>query len=318
MANAIIKTNKLDVMTTVKKIIKNCLEKLGYDVETHPIARTPYDGPKVAFVHIAKCGGISVDTAIREAIACPNERRIDRDATLIASLASFGQPIKSIEDSVEFSSHHAHNLSNLFQQYLSKNWSYVSGHVSVTQHILNEYAKDYAFLTVLRDPVDRFISNYIFNKLTNAHPYMLPNTNKVKCLRAEAEQIIGSKRGWQMANTSTMFLTGRYPKNSDDAQIMQNEVRDNLSKFKIVGFIDKLPEFEQQCSKLTGREVNIGKRNTVNAINTAHSDCIKQELFDYFSQSDTQSKLHELCNAEIANYNFARTQFSSNTNISAC
>lgn len=301
-------------MPNIKRFIKTLLEKQGLDTAFHPIAKTPYHGPKIAFVHIAKCGGMSVDKTLRQAIALPGQPRIDREATIAASMASFGQAITSEQDSIAFSHHHAHNLAGILDYYLSIQWRYISGHVTVTSDILARYSNEYAFVTVLRHPVERFISNYIYNKLTNNNPFMLPNTHNNDALIDEAERIIDSERGWQLANTSTMFLTGRYPKNGDDAAKMQREVAHNLTQFKVVGFLDNMASFEQQCSKLTGKTVSFPKLNTAagaskTGSNQAQKSQIKSLLLSYFNQADTLKKLEHLCRFELANYTAARALY---------
>ena len=293
-------------MADIKGLIRFLLKSQGIDASFSPVSKTTYEGKKVAFVHIAKCGGMSVDKGLRQAVAAPNQPRINRDATLAASIASFGRTIENQDDSIAFSWHHARNLTGIFEYYLAKQWQYVSGHVTVNRALLDQYANDYAFVTVLRDPVERFISNYIYNKLTNENQFMLPNMNNTGSLIEEAEQVINSERGWQMANTQTMFLTGRYPKDEADAKAMQAEVAANLEKFTVVGFLDELNQFARQCSQLTGRQVQFEQINTQADASQGRNE-IRNRLIHYFNQADTQKKLTDLCRFEIENIEKART-----------
>jgi len=292
-------------MANIKRLIRYLLQSQGIDVSFSPVAKAPYEDRKVAFVHIAKCGGMSVDKGLRQAIAAPSQPRINRDATLAASLASFGGKIESQEDSVAFSQHHANNLTGIFEYYLAKQWQFVSGHVTVNKALLDQYAKDYAFVTVLRDPVERFISNYIYNKLTNKHQFMLPNMNTTDSLIAEAEQVLNSERGWQMANTQTMFLTGRYPKDENDAKCMQAEVARNLNQFSAVGFLDELDVFAKQCSQLTARTVSFERINTQASASKGKSK-VREELTEFFNTAETKKKLSHLCRVEFKNIDNAR------------
>ncbi len=57
-----------------KNLIKIFLAHQGYEISLHKIAKTLYTGPKVAFIHIAKCGGSSVDFALRSELAGVGER----------------------------------------------------------------------------------------------------------------------------------------------------------------------------------------------------------------------------------------------------
>lgn len=284
------------------KLVKRLLANQGYEVKLHRIAKTPYTGPKIAFVHIAKCGGTSVDTALRSAIACANQHRIDRNSTIASSMATFEGHITSIEDSCRFSEHHATHLHKIFAYYLQQNWQYISGHITITEELINCFKNNYAFITILRNPVERFISNYIFNKLTNKQAIMLPNSLSTDNIINEAKEILNSKRGWQMANLPTMYLTGRYPKNQDDAKAMQFEFSSNLAQFKVVGFLDNLSKFARDCQKLTGKDIYIGQRNTTDKLNLPEQIKVKQLLKEFFSEGHTKELINTLCQYELENY----------------
>lgn len=292
-----------------KKIIKRLFESQGYEVNLHRIAKTPYTGPKVAFVHIAKCGGVSIDTALRSAFANPKQHRIDRQSTLAASLSSFPHKIDDFDSACNFSEYHASTLQNTLYYYLGLNWQYVSGHVATNHQILSTYEHDYAFVTMLRDPVERFISNYIFNKLTNNMAIMPPNsisnTDTADSLITEANQILNSRRGWHMANTPTMCITGKFPNNANQAKELTSEFTDNLNRFKVVGFLSQLEMFTEDIEKLTNRKINITHKNAVKNINNPAQQEIKSTLHSFFNTGSTLKKLNQLCQYEIINYESA-------------
>jgi hypothetical protein len=64
---------------------------------------------------------------------------------------------------------------------------------------------------VLRDPVERFISNFIFNKMTNATRLLMPNNLSFDNLEKEVHGVLTSDRGLQLASVLSMMITGRYP-----------------------------------------------------------------------------------------------------------
>lgn len=300
---------------TLRNIAESLINKCGYDLSLYRVAPKQYEGKSLAFIHIAKCGGTSVDLALRSALAAPNERRINRDATIAASLNTFAvsqhQLASNIEQQTAFSEHHARQLQTVLAYHLGLNWRFVSGHVAISTAILDGYQSQYDFVTVLRDPIQRFVSNYIYNKMTNTSHIMPPNALSQDNLIAEAQQILTSKRGWHMANTNTMFLTGRYPKDAADALAMQQEVAINLSKFSVVGFLDNLADFEQQCTALTGRNINIGQHNVTSRFEDEQQQIAKNTLKDFFADKSTQQKLNKLCASELANFNNAQDKYGS-------
>lgn len=285
-----------------KKLIKHFLASQGYEASLHRIANTTYSGQKVAFIHIAKCGGSSVDFALRSALAAPGQRRIDKPASIVSSMATFEGKVNNLEDSCKFSEHHAQHLHKILGYYLEQNWQYISGHVTITKELIERFKQEYAFITILRDPVKRFISNYTFNKLTNKKSIMLPNNLCTDNVIKEAKEILNSKRGWQMANSPTMYLTGRYPIDEEDAKAMQQEVASNLSQFKVVGFLDKLNKFASDCRQLTGREIDIGQRNTTAKLNSPEQLKVSATLQEFFNEKETKNLVNKLCKFEVENY----------------
>jgi hypothetical protein len=104
-----------------------------------------------------------------------------------------------------------------------------------------------------------------------------------------------------------MYLTGRYPTNEADAKIMQQEVVNNLAQFKVVGFLDNLDKFSDDCQKLTGRNIDIGQRNTTDKLNTAEQIKVKTLLQEFFNEKETKRLVNKLCKFEMENYSKVRS-----------
>lgn len=291
----------------IKKILKQLTNKAGYEFSLHRISSTEVDenNKNVAFIHIPKCGGVSVDTALRIKLAQLNERKIKRKPLIASSLLNFDKELTSLNDKCDFSEHHNIELQRILTYHLNLNWRYVSGHLPINNKILNHFNSHYNFITVLRNPVERFISNYIFNKQTNTMAIMPPNClNNLTTdeLITEAKELLDSRRGWQMANTPSLFLTGRYPKDHNDALTMQNEVADNLAKFEVVGFLDNLAKFEKDILELTHQKIDIQAKNVTKDIATADEKERQNTLKTFFNEPSVLKKLNKLCEVELDNY----------------
>lgn len=294
----------------MKQNIKHLINRLGYDVKLHRVGKAQQNQAKFAFVHVPKSGGISIDLAMREQFARPGEARFSREGAIEMSLATFNKEITDLDSIAQFSDHHAQQLNGLLAYHLAQNWQYISGHVSTNQHIIENFAQRYHFITVLREPVSRFISNYIYNKLTNSLPIMAPNNLNSDNLIAEVDRILAHRRGWQMANVMSMCITGRFAKDVADAQKIQSEFADNLAAYKVVGFLDNLDSFSKQIKQLSNKQINIGNHNTTDSFLDEKKQHVKSTLQNYFNEPNVKAQLEHLCRFDIENYQRAKEKYS--------
>lgn len=294
----------------MKKNIKHLINSLGYDIKLHRIGKALQSQPKFVFVHVPKSGGISIDLAMREHFAKAGQPRFSREGAIQMSLATFEHAISGLDSIAQFSDHHAKQLNGLLAYHLAQNWQYISGHVCTNQYILKNYSQQHNFITVLREPVSRFVSNYIYNKLTNSLPIMAPNNVSCDNLIEEVDRILEHQRGWQMANVTSMCITGRFAKNESDAELIQSEFSKNLESYKVVGFLDNLDDFTQQIKTLTNKQINIGSHNTTNSFLDEQKQHVKSTLQNYFNEPAVNTKLKHLCRFDIQNYQRAKEKYS--------
>lgn len=293
-----------------KQGVKNIIRKAGFELKLNRISPTEYTDKGIVFVHIAKCGGISIDTALRSVFASPGQPRINRNAAINTSLKNFTQDCESPENSARFGDLHSHTIQMLVNYHLELNWSYISGHTAVTSELLAKYANKNNFVTVLREPIARFISHYIYTKLTNELPIMLPNKFNTDNLIQEAKGILNSRRGWHMINTPTMCLTGQFPKDVEHAKQVQSTVANNLKHFSAVGFLDELPQFVEQIKQVTNKDIVIPRKNVTNKIVSEEKAKVEETLRNFFDDKATKLQLNTLAKYEIENYAKAKEQYS--------
>lgn len=291
----------------LKQLVRNAANHFGYHLTVTPVTNTPIQ-QRAAFVHIGKCGGSAIDHALRKALATSSDNRLCRDTSIAASIGSFGRDIKTLEDQCEFGHHHLTQLQGLMRYFLSLERGYISGHWGLNRAILDEY-RQVQFITVLRDPVARLKSNYIFNKLTNNLKIMPPTNHPTDDLIAEADAIIFGERGWQMANTQSAFIYGHYPKSMAEAKDNHNLFIENLELFALVGFLDNLASFRQRFEHKFSRQLAIEQQNSTQAQVSSANQHTVDILSEYFNSKKIKTHLTKLCEQEKINIDVAREKF---------
>lgn len=293
----------------MKKAIKKLINHLGYDFKLYRIAKHQQESQPICFIHVPKSGGISIDLALREQFAIAGQPRFSREGAIAMSLVGIEQPITNLDCTSQFSDHHAKQLTGLLAYHLAQNWPYVSGHVTTNKQLLESFSDSYHFVTVLREPVSRFTSNYIFNKLTNTLPIMPPNNLTTDNLIREVDTILEHRRGWQMANVMSMCIAGRFAKNQSDAELIQQEFSDNLEQYKVVGFLDDLNSFSQQIETLSGKKISIGNHNTTSSLLDEEKLHVNSTLHNYLNEPKIKQKIEHLCRFDIQNYHKAQDKY---------
>ncbi|RZF91338.1 hypothetical protein EXT42_14650 [Pseudoalteromonas sp. CO302Y] len=296
----------------MKSTVKKIINRLGYDVAFRRIAKNSHNHAKsICFVHVPKSGGISIDLAMREQFAIAGQPRFSREGAIAMSLAGMNREITDLDSISEFSDHHAKQLTGLLAYHLAQDWPYISGHVTTNKQLLNQFANQYHFVTVLREPVSRFKSNYLYNKLTNSLPMMAPNNLNYDNLTAEVDTILQHRRGWQMANVTSMCIAGRFARDEHDAKTMQSEFSDNLEKYSVVSFLDNLDGFSSQIHTLTGKQINIGSHNTTESHLDKQKQSVKDTLQNYLNEPHINKQIQHLCRFETENYLRAKDKYST-------
>ena len=106
----------------------------------------------IAFIHLPKCGGTSVHTAISRHYRADHISYLDPTASANASKSSQMEMLAF--------------RKSLLAYELAKQGDrrFISGHWPVDEGLVTAHMPNWAFITILRDPVERWLSNYFFNR----------------------------------------------------------------------------------------------------------------------------------------------------------
>ena len=205
-----------------------------------------HSGKRIVFHHVPKCGGTSVGRALRRAYLLSQET-VTPDASMKAfEAAREGRPHLAAGDVSEF-----REMMLLYMLYSDTRC--VSAHIPFSDPAFRQFSDRYLFVTLLRDPVDRFISNYYWS---HQHP------GGVGHIAESLEDFLPTKRARHLGSTYVRYFCGE-PAQEFTGRHVEAAIR-NLRRMDCVGFLDEVGRFAADLRRLTGKRIRIGRENVRN------------------------------------------------------
>ncbi|WP_444925347.1 sulfotransferase family 2 domain-containing protein [Microbulbifer sp. TRSA002] len=243
----------------LKKLVRPSLARL-------PIKLT--SPPKIFFCHVPKCAGSSLNSAISSQYYEPNKldtfgikRAVSKRTADILDI-----PMMSVREIVM-----VHNLS------IKSNY-YGRGHSYCRPNVVKSFSGEWNFLTVLRNPVDRWISLYTYN--TYKKSQWDKNTLSLN-------EYLDSKTGINAGQEYLQYFSNFNNRNPSEHIA---EALDNLQQFSIVGTTGHLDLLTQQIEEDFDIQLNIPE------INKNPNNKLAQEIK---SDLNTIKKIEDICKYDI-------------------
>ncbi|MEM8979249.1 MAG: sulfotransferase family 2 domain-containing protein [Pseudomonadota bacterium] len=242
---------------------------------------------RFVFHHVPKCGGTSVGRALRkryilsQATVTPESSfrafetftgRSDREQMLIDVLGLREQMM----------------LYHLYEDVRG-----VSLHVGFSEAAHAEFSDRYKFVTILRDPVARFVSHYnwSFNK-PKAHGR----------IEEDFDTFLGTERAKRVGATFVEYYCGRPSQMDICSSAAVERAIANLAHFSVIGDLANLQGFERGIAKELGVKVKIRHENK----NTADRKVVS---LAGLSES-VRAKVEALCAPDLAVWQAAQDKIA--------
>lgn len=204
-------------------------------------------GHRIVFHHVPKCGGTSVGRTLRRAYILSQGT-----VTPVESERAFDAAQSS---SVATGMAHVSELREMMLLYLLySDVRCVSAHVPFSNAAFDRFANRYSFVTLLRDPVERFISNYYWNHDRPGAHFAIPES---------FDAFLASERAAALGSTYVRYFCGEPGEKFTQKTHVDAAIR-NLRRMDLVGFLDDLKRFQTKLRALTGKRLSIGSENVGN------------------------------------------------------
>lgn len=244
-------------------------------------------GRHVLFHHVPKCAGTSVSRGLRIRYAL-SQASIAAPAT--ADVVAAAPRYSSLSEDEQLNELRKFRI-RLLQYYLWQDYRFVGGHVPFSDAAYNRYRTRYKFITVLREPVERFISQYYFDLHRDHHARV----------EVSLDEYLETRTAWITANRYSEYFCGHEAFAPDDTEANVRAAVDNLEKFDVVGFTDRMNDFSRRIKETLGVSVRFRRARVARTPTSARARDIAPH---------TRKKIERLCAADLEIFESARRRFA--------
>lgn len=215
----------------------------------------------ICFIHIPKCGGTSIRSSIKK-----NWLNIFLNRKLSLNHVASSKAAESLNvDVLAF-------REQLLRFYLyDPQHKFVFGHFRCTSETRQLFQENWSFVTLIRDPVKRWLSHYYFDKF---------RTTNVSYNKTDLglEKYLNSEEGIRNARMFIRHYTDYVP-GAVLREGLVEEAVENIKGFDVYGILEDMHSFAKSYKTVTGSSLKVRESNK-NPKRGYDQDNIPQELMD--------------------------------------
>jgi hypothetical protein len=243
---------------------------------------------RLFFLHVPKCGGVSVQNAIESCYSLIDKftghRQLDHPATNSAA--------KALNPSVERFSEDDYEVLKFREQLLlyfmsQKSTRYVTGHFAFSETAYKAFGNKFTFLTILRDPVPRWISLYFFGKHRGS-------------IREELKDFVDSDYARSQGYEFVKFIGGPLKDGNYTTREAIDRAKENLERIHIVGALEHQDDFCAKFKARLGVDLRIPEMNTSPVSRAQRESVVTEEI---------KERVREICRPDLEVYRYAVENF---------
>lgn len=230
---------------------------------------------RFVYHHVPKCGGTSVGTALRNRYIM-SQATVTPEASFRAFEAFSGRTDREqmLVDILDL-------REQMLLYHLLEDVRGLSLHVRFSAPAHRLFADKYKFITLLREPVGRFISHYFYS---HGKPWAHAN------IEEDLTAFLETERARRFGAMYVEYFCG-LPKEADlTAPASIASAKANLRKFDLIGRLDRMAAFEQNLREVLGVKIRIGHDNKARQDADTRKSIVTPEL---------RARIEQLCAPDL-------------------
>lgn len=224
-------------------------------------------GQRVVFHHIPKCGGTSVGRALRWRYLL-SQTTVHPQYTFAAA-----KDLAGSESLATILARTYELREQLLLYLLHQDVHYVVGHIPFSKAAYKRFSSRYRFISILRDPVERFVSHYF-------HSYEREDYSRIVL---PLEEFVETEDARRLGATYVAYLSG-LPWTADfRTDEATSAAQANVEKLDCVGFVSDVVDFANRLQGVLGIRLRIGHENRGKAAGVSYRERLDPRLVERIS-----------------------------------
>jgi len=235
---------------------------------------------KICYVHVAKCGGTSISSAIKKQYGI-RDRFLRKNAFINLN------PGASSKGSQIFNETLWQFREKLLIYFLSHNhYVFISGHFPFSDLAMEHFADQYDFITIIRHPVERWFSHYFFNRYKKADHFKTD---------LSLEEFIDSEDGRSLGSLYSTLFYGKCDGEIVHSDASYMKITGNIDKLACVGVTEHMDIFCRDFNRFFKVRIDVEKEN---------KNPLKKDERSKFITESIREKVEEICEPDLKIYNY--------------